>query len=150
MTPEQRQAALERCEKAPLPPWDVEVQYPNSRENSFPAVTDSEGRILFDAANADYRLGNAQGYDADEDGVSYWFQGPSVDAMEFACYARADLPAALAHIAELEAENARLRAALQQYADEKNWSNHPGDIFREWLPDGDAPEIARAALKDGE
>lgn len=49
----------------------------------------------------------------------------------------------------LEAENARLREALEQYADRGNWFGLDPDstehLWR-WVGDGDGPELAQRAL----
>lgn len=68
----------------------------------------------------------------------------------------ADVPALCATVQALRSENARLREALEQYADHSRWAcdrcltqglthtrNHTLEV---WLGNGEGPELARAAL----
>jgi hypothetical protein len=50
------------------------------------------------------------------------------------------------------ASNARLRAALEQYADASNWKRGPArdDDARSWLIEGDGYDVACAALRPAE
>lgn len=64
----------------------------------------------------------------------------------FCAHARTDVPNLIAELERLTAENAGLRAALEKYADKKNW--FPNGYI--WMPSFDGDEIAQEALKGGE
>jgi hypothetical protein len=54
-------------------------------------------------------------------------------------------------ITTLKDENARLRAVLEQYADEGNWARLDGDHCPPsdwWMLDGNGYDLARKALKE--
>ena len=78
-----------------------------------------------------------------------WYDGPIVELTKpnaaFIAAARNALPALLDEVA-------RLRAALEIYADDGNWARTPArdDDARLWLVVGDGYDVARAALGGGE
>lgn len=47
---------------------------------------------------------------------------------------------------DILAENGRLRSALENFADEKNWSDRPGCL--QWMGKRHAIEYARSELSD--
>lgn len=93
MTPEERKAARERCEKATPGPWTVEDEY-----DAWDVSADAPCR----KGRADHLDHIYPAQDCD-----------SADDAHFIAHAREALPKALDEIDRLEAENARLREALR-------------------------------------